>query len=144
MYRRLLGACFVVLSPLVAVSTWWLVGDISEPGLASLDYFVEPPAISARSETALGWVASIAAIATAAIVEHGGRTAAITRRRSTAAIPMIAIGVFVGFTFRVVTAGVSGANIGAGLLMMGSTVFIPVMIAVASLLWRDDRPARRT
>lgn len=68
------------------------------------------------------------------------RAAVITRRQLSAVVPIAGLGAFAGFTLRVVTAGVSGANIGAGLLMMGSVVVAPVMLGLASLLWRRDRP----
>lgn len=60
---------------------------------------------------------------------------------------VIALGTYIGFSWRVMTAAVSGANIGGGLLMLVAIVFVPAMAFLAQLLWRvrpDDSIALST
>ncbi|MGB3736266.1 MAG: hypothetical protein WA964_15005 [Ilumatobacter sp.] len=140
MSRQLLGGCVIATGAAAAAIAWWLVGDVSEPGLFSPDHIIESPDVSPITEALIGVVGVIAASIALLVLWRGRRAAVITRRQLSAVVPIAGLGAFAGFTLRVVTAGVSGANIGAGLLMMGSVVVVPVMLGLASLLWRRDRP----
>lgn len=129
------------------VATWWLVGDLSEdapPG--ALSYSYAPPAVGGDVARWLG--AGATAIALVAL----GVSAASTWRRSLnrawwpVLLPLVGFGAFAGWSYRVVTAGVVGANIGAGLVIFALPVVAVSGVAGAVAAWyvgvRSARPVR--
>ena len=58
------------------------------------------------------------------------------------AVPLVLGGLYAGLTYRVVTAGVIGANIGGGLLII-ATPFVVLVLVVWAALWRPRRRDRR-
>lgn len=56
-----------------------------------------------------------------------------------AAAALTVAGLYVAFTYRVATAAVSGANIGAGLLFLLGAGLVPALVVVAVLLVRSGR-----
>ena len=134
------GALAVGPSPVV---TWWLVGDLSED-VTSPDYLVAPPDLAGSTETMIGVIASILVafgFTSLIVLNRRGR---IAGRELQALLPLLAIGLYVGFSARVVTAGVVGANIGAGLLIMLGLFFIPAMLLLARRLMVRARTERRS
>ncbi len=135
MNYRYLGGFLSLLALSTAVVVWWMIGDLSEPDLFAPDYMFEPPRIAGTVEDAIGIVGSIVTTAIL-IVLLRALASRITRRQFAATVPVIALGAYVGFSWRVMTAAVSGANIGGGLLMLVAIVFVPAMAFLAQLLWR--------
>jgi hypothetical protein len=129
----------VVSSPVV---TWWLVGDLAEPARrGGLDYMFEPPSLSRAQETAIGVAALTVAIAAACVVAISVRRNGVRLIESRFALPLVIVGVYVGWCWRVMTAGVVGANIGGGLAMLS----LPVVVVggvLWSALWRPSRSIR--
>lgn len=56
--------------------------------------------------------------------------------------PLAALGAFAGFSLRVMTAGVIGANIGAGMIMIGPFLAAAAM-ALSARSWRRLHPPAR-
>ncbi len=130
----LLFASIVLIVGLSPIVTWWLVGDLSEDVYAP-DYFLKPPELTETTENIIGAAASIVVGSSVALLLLTSWRQLHTRRYISAMIPLLALGIFVGFSYRVITAGAAGANIGAGLLVMFSVVFVPVMLFVSYWLY---------
>ncbi len=116
-----------------AATTWWLVGDLTETTSGSITYAIEPPDIST------GWVRAIG-IASAVI---GGIAVAASLYGSATArwdpgwrwvVAMVAgAGMIVGYGWRVMTAGVAGANQGAGLVVLLGAPIVTGLLATAAV-----------
>lgn len=103
----------------VPVATWWLVGDLSTvPASMGPDYAFRPWPIGPAVARAAG-IGSLA-VGGMAVAALGWASL----RRSLAArwwavlVPLLAAGFIAGAGWRVMTAGVIGANIGAGFVIM--------------------------
>lgn len=131
-------ALVVLLSP---VTAWWLVGAPPEPQplMGGLDYANQPLPLTSTEEAALGWSATVATALAGGVVAVAIRRGEVGARTARAAVPLVVAGVFCGGAWRVMTAGVIGANIGAGLVLLAAPIFLPAMVAVSILLWRTDR-----
>src|SRR4029077_8067579 len=109
-------AAAVVLVLAVPVVTWSLVGDQSTTRPDNADYVIRPLfRVSGRAGRVLGIVSLALAIAAAAwlswVSVHNG-----SHLRWWSVIgPLLPLGILLGLGWRVFTAGVIGANIGAGL-----------------------------
>jgi hypothetical protein len=131
--------CAAGLTIAAAVATWWLVGDLSTPG-SDVDYAFGPLTVDPTLERALG-VGSIAVLVVALGLLASARWRGFLARWWSVLVPLVLVGVIVGAGLRVMTAGVIGANIGAGLVALFGG---PVVVAL--LLWvvfRSLRLARR-
>lgn len=133
-YRSSLAA--VVTSSLAAVLvTAWLVGDLSyqgpvDPRFPDLDYAYRPLPLSADTYTAAGIVGLLVLLPAAAI-------AAQTSGFALVLTCSVGAGALVGLMYRVVTAGVIGANIGAGLaLIIGGPLLLTLVVTGAALAVR--------
>ena len=134
----------VLLSP---ITTWWLVGDVSETDIVDPDYLVRPPQLSSSEELALGAGATALLVAAAFVVALAARKRVVTWLDLRLLVPSACLGVYLGFTLRVVTAGVIGANIGGGLLVLLTPVMAVAMVAWTGVWWLTGRkrktPRRR-
>ena len=116
-WAALAPALILVLA--VPVAAWWLVGDQSTvPVSMDPDYAFRPWRIGPVAARAAG-LGSLAAGGVAAAVLIGvtlrGR---LDVRWWAVLVPLLAAGSIAGAGWRVLTAGVIGANIGAGLVVM--------------------------
>lgn len=112
----------------------WLVGDLSYQGPVDsrlgLDYAYRPLPLSADTYTAAGIVGLLVLLPAAAI-------AARTSGFSLVLTCAVGAGALTGLMYRVMTAGVIGANIGAGLaLMAGGPLLLALMVTGAALAVR--------
>jgi hypothetical protein len=115
----------------VPVMTWWLVGDQSTvPLSADPDYFIRPFHISPALERVLGYGSVLVAIIAALLLTWASLRYGLDPRWWSVLGPLLLIGVLTGFGWRVFTAGVIGANIGAGLF-----IFFAGPVIVALLAW---------
>ena len=122
------GGALVVATPVV---TWWVSGDLSE-GVHDPDYMVRPLPLSRVAETAIGTTAAAIALAALVVVVRSARRHEVDRRWLAVLGPLVAAGVVCGFGWRVVTAGVIGANIGGGMVMLFAPwVVLGLVIAAA-------------
>jgi len=103
----------------IPVATWWLVGDQSTIKVsADADYAFRPFDVSVGAERTAGigsTVLAVVALLTLAWATGGHR---IDARWWMVLTPLLTAGLVVGFGWRVMTAGVIGANIGAGLVVL--------------------------
>lgn len=111
------------------VATWWVVGDLSEGGDVD-DFVVKAPELTTAQEALIGVVAMAALVAAAGVLVALVRRHRITWSTLRAVLPLLAAGAFIGFTARVVTARVGGANIGGSLLL-----FAAPGVVIGMLLW---------
>ncbi|GGO48576.1 hypothetical protein GCM10012287_23870 [Streptomyces daqingensis] len=128
-----------VLTIAAPVATWGLVGRQDEPGVPprQLDRAVQPPDVPAGVETALGLGALLLAALSAALLVRASRSGSFDRRWWQVLAPLVAAGVLAGAGWQVVTAGVIGANIGAGMfLVLGTPVIAGLVLwAVGRGIW---------
>lgn len=113
---------------LSAVLAWWLVGDLSYTGSAGeqgLDRLAAPP-ITEGTALVLG---AVSAVLLPLVLLVAWRLRSVL-------LPAVVLGVLVGAAGRVITAGVIGANIGGGMVLLASPfVLVPLVIWMA-VRWR--------
>jgi nitrogen fixation-related uncharacterized protein len=112
------AACAAVLA--APVAAWWLVGDQSSEGFVrdDLDYVVTPPDWSATSVRLAGIVAVAVIFIGAIAILWAIRSGRFDRRWNRVVLVLFADAAFIGYAGRVATAGVIGANIGFGMVML--------------------------
>jgi hypothetical protein len=124
-------AAAIAYSLAVPVVTWWLVGDQSTvPLSARPDYVIRPFRISPALERALGLMSVLVFSAAVAVLTRASLRHGLDLRWWSVLGPLLPAGVLLGFGWRVLTAGVIGANIGAGLF-----IFVAGPVIVALLGW---------
>lgn len=128
----------------VTVATWWVVGDLSldEP---DLDYAFRPLPLSPRAEQVAGIAAVALVILGSARLARRGSGLRRDPRWLTVLLPLVAVALLVGWGWRVLTAGVFGANIGAGFLLLFG---VPLLVAALAgtlvrAVWLLTRGRRR-
>lgn len=130
------AAVLVTAAPIAA---WGLMGQQNATQLppSQLDYAFRPWDMPHGLDTVLGAVSLLLAGAAAALLVRDTRRGRLDRRWWGVLAPLVVAGLLVGVGWRVMTAGVIGANIGAGLaLFFGS----PVVAGL--LLWALVRGVR--
>ena len=149
-----MGSGFGLESAIVARATpfasWWLIGDLSEretcppPRLPCLDYVAHAPDVPGWIVATAGAVALFAALLALGLLARGVVRAQTDRRYAAVVGPLVFAGVLVAFCGRVLTAGVHGANIGAGLVVIfGVPMFVVAIgVAVGSAVWIRRNPVR--
>jgi Co/Zn/Cd efflux system component len=122
-------------------ATYFVVGDQSEPGARRyLDYFWTPPSWSTTTVTIVGVTALVVVAASALVIGHGRRSHVITRTTLTIDALLAVAGVFVAWFYRICTAGVGGANIGAGLVILfGTPLLLTLLVSAITIAIRDRR-----
>ncbi|HEV8528982.1 MAG TPA: hypothetical protein VGS60_15765 [Actinomycetes bacterium] len=114
------------------VATWWLVGDLSTvPVSDGRDYAFQPWPIDPAVARAAG-AGSLVVVAVAVVV-LGWSTVRLDTRWCAVLVPLAAAGFIAGAGWRVMTAGVAGANIGAGFVVLlgGPLVLVLLVWALA-------------
>ena len=114
-------------------ATWWLVGDQSVQSQTDLDYVVRlnvDPGVERLAGIA-GLVLLAASVVTLLLAS---RNRGLDRRWVWVVGPLVVAGVIVGAGLRIVTAGVIGANIGAGF-----AVVFGAPVVAGLLLWALGR-----
>lgn len=143
------------LAALSAIATWGLVGpqresvDGLDPGTVmtedDYDYAFRAPDVDPGLERVAGGAAALLAAAVATWVVLGVGDPAQNRGRQVLAVATaVAAGVVVGGGGRIVTAGVIGANIGGGLVLLVGPPTAAVLLGCSLLsAWprRRDRLA---
>ena len=120
------------------VATWWAVGDLSEKGYDHLDYMVRPVPVPPVLEGVLGGFAAVVVAASLVVLGVGRVRGSVPRSIDATVAPLCVAGVIVGWGWRVVTAGVIGANIGGGMVML---LVLPVaVVLVAAAVANAMRP----
>lgn len=110
------AVAMVALIVAVPVATWWAVGDLSTD-LPDPDYQIRPFDIGHTTEQVAGVSAAVLAAAAVVALIHAGRAGRFDRRWWPVLVELMLAGALCGAGWRVLTAGVIGANIGAGLVL---------------------------
>ncbi|GAA4568430.1 hypothetical protein GCM10023176_22820 [Micromonospora coerulea] len=125
----------LVLILATPVASWWLVGDLSEEVAegVELDYGIPPLSLDPLGDGVVGVLACIAAIRALALLVSATSSRRLDSRWWLVLLPLVGAGVLVGFAWRVLTAGVIGANIGGGLtIIFGGPLLGVLLIAAAA------------
>jgi hypothetical protein len=105
--------------------TWWIAQALPDEGVdpSFADYFVRPNAVLVRLTVPIG-VTALAAVFAAAVTVAKHRPGPI---KLAATIAGAGAAAYAGFAYAVATAPVTGANIGAGLLVLLSPFWLAAM-----------------
>ena len=132
----------VALIVAVPVATWWAVGDLSTD-LPDPDYQIRPFDIGHTTEQVAGVSAAVLAAAVIVVLIHAGRAGRFDRRWWPVLVELILAGALCGAGWRVLTAGVIGANIGAGLVLWIGGPMVAALVGLAVFDWLTLRAQRR-
>lgn len=134
--RGTLLTAAAVLVAAVPVAAWGLMGrqNATELPASQLDYAYQPLGIPDGLDTVLGASALLMAGVGTALLVRASRSGALDKRWWGVLAPLIMAGLLVGTGWRVMTAGVIGANIGAGFV-----VFFGGPVVAGLLLWALGR-----
>jgi hypothetical protein len=129
------------------VATWWIVGpldEVQDPRYA--DYMVRPPDIAPGTERVAGAIALTAALAAIVVLVLEARDPGVDRRwLASGVLPAALAAALVGGSARVMTAGVSGANIGGGMVVLfGGPVLLGLFVWWLCAVTRDPGPGQPT
>ena len=116
----------------VPVAAWGLLGrqDASEVPASELDYAFRPFDVPDTTAAVIGAIALLLAAAGAALLVRDSRRGRLDRRWWQVLAPLAVAGLMLGVGWRIMTAGVIGANIGAGL-----AVFLGGPVVAGLVLW---------
>lgn len=141
MIRRRFGLAALSLTIVIstAVSSWWLIGDLTETDPVSADYIVRPPGFLTAHERRIGVVGLITLlIAIGMVILVWRRTRPRVEWGILLTIWLIAA-MAAGYAERVITVGVVGANIGGGMLILASPVAAILLIGISIWLLAQVR-----
>lgn len=138
MVDRLRAAAVFVSVPALAIATAWWIGDLSST-LDDPDYMLRPIDLSSETSWAVGFVATAACLVGAAAAVLLTRSGCCGRRLVAVLVPWWVLAVYLGLGYRIVTAGVIGANIGGGLFVLTSFVVVPFAIGSSVAVWWATR-----
>jgi hypothetical protein len=136
-----IGAGVVVWALGVGLVVAWASGAGADESLVDPDYLLEPVVQGSGARAALGLAG--AAIALIGVLLGRRMYAAGRLRRPTVivAVAAMAVAAYAGLAYGVATQPTVGANIGAGILLLGFVPFVVVMIVlVIALLRSSARP----
>ena len=129
------GFALVLALPaiLAAAPLAWALGTLvpDEKHIFNPDYMWSPPSISDRARGELGVSAALVVLVTVAVLARLVRRRVVAPGGFMPALPLAALSAYVGLTYSVATAPVSGANIGGSLMVMFGIPFALMMTAVA-------------
>lgn len=92
---------------------------------------VEPPDLPDALHVALTVIAAAVLVGSLFVLLSPAGRRVCRRPDVSVAWPLLVAGLYAAFTYKVATAAVSGANIGAGLLFMLGVVTVPPLLALA-------------
>ena len=126
-------------------ATFFIVGDQSEPGPPRyLDYFWKPPTwMTSPAVAVLGISATIVVATSIVLIGIERRRHRVSRSALIIDALSVAAGMLVAWSYRIMTAGVIGANIGAGLVIIFGTPLLLVLIVSAVVIAiRSRKPSK--
>jgi hypothetical protein len=121
------------------VAAWWIVGPQDSAGFApaDLDYAIRPFRITPAAERAVGAGSVVLAVVTALLLGWATLRRRFDPRWWRVLGALLIVGVLIGWSWRVLTAGVIGANIGAGMVILLIGPLVVFLLAFA--VWRSLR-----
>jgi hypothetical protein len=122
------------------VATWWLVGDLSEP-VANPDYMIRPISVSQGMERAVGLGSMLVLAVSISVVASFFRRRQLDRKWVPPIVFLVVSAAIAGAGWRVVTAGVIGANIGGGIVVLGGLPLV-IGLVIAALVTSFLGPVR--
>lgn len=114
---------FVVAS---AGAAFFVVGALQEPEPVDPDYLLHPWGFLDQHEATLGLVSLFVFVVTGAVLVWARRTGCLAKPLPAQVIAMSLFAAWLGFGYRIMTTGVTGANIGGG----GVILVTPVLALV--------------
>ena len=140
MPRRAAFVAAIALPLVIPFTSWWMIGDLSCdcPGRTSRDYMFEPPSLSSTQTALIGAAATAMTVAALATLGWSLRRHAVNFADVRFTLPLVVAGVYVGLALRVTTAGVIGANIGGGMMILAAPV-VAAPLVVWTVVWRPRR-----
>ena len=131
------AAVFASVPALVVAAAWW-IGDLSED-VPDPDFMFRPIELPSKVSLAVGLIATavcvVGVVAGVLLTRSGGPG----RRTVVVLVPWLVLAMYLGYGYRVTTAGVSGANIGGGLFVMATFIAVPVAVGASVAVWRTTR-----
>jgi hypothetical protein len=124
-------AISVTLVLAATVAIWYLVGDQSTTSAEHADYVIRPIRMSRRLEQIIGIGGLLLTVIAAAALTWASVRHTFDLRWWLVIGPATAAGALAGLAGRVFTAGVIGANIGAGCLLMVGGPLLGLLLAWA-------------
>src|SRR5262245_42628019 len=117
-------------------AVWWLIGDVATvPVSDDADYMFRPPQVDPAVGRTVGVVAVVVFLVGISVVAFAMIQRSLHRHWSAVIGPLLLAGFVVGAGERVVTAGVIGADIGGGFVLL-----VGGPIVVATLVWSVAYP----
>jgi hypothetical protein len=140
---RFVPAASIALIAAAPLAAYFAVGDLSEIGPESnLDYFWREPSWMPSAVAPVGIVAVIVSVASIVTLIRAHRRRLLTRAAIACEALLVGAGFIIGGGLRVLTAGVFGAHIGAGLVILfGTPLVFTLVIAAITIGIRARRRA---
>ncbi|HWH01724.1 MAG TPA: hypothetical protein VNV66_20950 [Pilimelia sp.] len=145
-----LAALALVLATPIASA--WLIGDLTNEEArrlaaegVELDYAIRPASLGPVADRYVGVLACAVAVGALGVLLWATRSRRLDPRWWNVLAPLVAAGVLAGFSWRLMTAGGIGANIGAGLVVVIGGPLLVALLAgavVAAVLIRRRRAPR--
>jgi hypothetical protein len=135
--KFLAGLAPVLASPVI---TYALMGDQSSTKDPNPDYFLRPPTISPSTVTTLALIATVLALVGLGVLVPRWNEGSLHAAWKRVVVCLVICGILVGAFYRVATAAVIGANIGAGVMVLFAG---PALLALLAGAFFSARKARQ-
>jgi hypothetical protein len=134
--KFLAGLAPVLASPVI---TYALMGDQSSTTDPNPDYFLRPPTISPSTVTTIALIATMLALVGLGVLVPRWNEGSLHAAWKRVVVCLVICGILVGGFYRVATAAVIGANIGAGVMVLFAG---PALLALLVGAFFSARKAR--
>ncbi len=137
----------LVIIVTTALTSWWLIGDLTETDPVDADYLFRQPKFLTAHERTIGGISLITLLIGIAVAIVMCRRARPRLEWGILLTIWMLAAVAAGFAERALTVGVIGANIGGGMLILASPVAAILLIGISiwllARLRRDESPVAR-
>jgi hypothetical protein len=139
--KFLAGLAPVLASPVI---TYALMGDQSSTTDPNPNYFIHPLSISPSTVTTIALIATVLALLGLGVLVPRWNEGSLHAAWKRVVVCLVVVGVIVGAFYRVATAAVIGANIGAGVMVFFAGPLLLALLAGAVFSARKARKAMTT
>ncbi|HEV2069935.1 MAG TPA: hypothetical protein VGR26_09090 [Acidimicrobiales bacterium] len=136
--RKMRSIAAVVLVLALPFAVAWAIGEttITNVDPKYVDYVVRPPNIPEAVEQVTGALSAVLVVAATAALAWSWKRDPPDPGFLSVLLPLVVVGAILGLGWRVMTAAVIGANIGASLLVLfGSPVILALLILAGVSAW---------